>query len=222
MPDFFPMANRVDQILGRLANTYPNASTDLNYSTPFELLVAVILSAQSTDAQVNKITAKLFEKYNTPEALAALTPDELAEHIKGCGLFRNKSKFLVATSRLLVTNYHGKIPQNREELEKLPGVGRKTANVVLGVAFGQNTFPVDTHVQRLAHRLGLASGKTPAQVEQELCEKIPPEWWQPCHHWLIQHGRKVCDARKPRCCQCSLVDLCPTAPEKEEISCTSF
>lgn len=211
------MANRLEQILDRLAMAYPHASTDLEYSTPFELLVAVILSAQSTDAQVNKITAKLFEKYNTPEAIAALAPDELAQHIKGCGLFRNKSKFLVATSRLLVANYQGEIPQSREELEKLPGVGRKTANVVLGVAFGQNTFPVDTHVQRLAHRLGLASGKTPEQVEKELCQKIPPELWQPCHHWLIQHGRKVCAARKPRCCQCSLVDLCPTSPKKEEI-----
>ncbi|GAB6180270.1 endonuclease III [Desulfotomaculum defluvii] len=217
------MEDRVEQILDRLAQTYPNASTDLKYRTPFELLVAVILSAQSTDAQVNKITEKLFEKYNTPESIASLTPDVLAEHIKGCGLFRNKSKFLVQTSRILLENYNGEIPKNRVELEKLPGVGRKTANVVLGVAFGQNTFPVDTHVHRLAHRLGLASGKTPEQVEKELCEKIPPELWQPCHHWLIQHGRKICDARKPRCSQCSLVDLCPGAPEKdEEISCTSF
>ncbi|ABO50841.1 DNA-(apurinic or apyrimidinic site) lyase [Desulforamulus reducens MI-1] len=210
------MEDRIQQILTRLAETYPNATTDLKYTTPFELLVAVILSAQSTDAQVNKITEKLFQKYNTAASFAQLTPAEVAEHIKGCGLFRNKSKFLVETSRILVEKYNGQVPQAREELEKLPGVGRKTANVVLGVAFGQNTFPVDTHVHRLAHRLGLASGKTPEQVEKELCQIMPPELWQPCHHWIIQHGRRICDARNPRCGQCCLIDLCPEALKKGE------
>lgn len=210
------MENRVEQIFTRLAEAYPNATTDLTFSSPFELLVAVVLSAQSTDAQVNKITERLFQKFHTPKDFAELTPEELAEHIKGCGLFRNKSKFLVETSRIIVEKYKGKVPENREQLEKLPGVGRKTANVVLGVAFGQNTFPVDTHVHRLAHRLGLASGKNPEQTERELCALIPPELWQAAHHQIIQHGRKVCDARKPRCGECTLRDLCPEGGKKGE------
>ncbi|SHF08504.1 endonuclease III [Desulforamulus putei] len=210
------LPDRLKQILSRLAEAYPNAATDLKYSTPFELLVAVILSAQSTDAQVNKITEKLFKKFRTPEDFARLTPEELAEHIKGCGLFRNKSKFIVEASRILVKDYQGQIPPIREQLEKLPGVGRKTANVVLGVAFGQHTFPVDTHVHRVARRLGLASGKTPELTEKELCALIPPELWQPTHHQIIQHGRMVCDARRPRCPQCCLKDLCPEAGKKGE------
>ena len=210
------MENRVEQILARLAEAYPNATTDLKFSTPFELLVAVVLSAQSTDAQVNKITERLFQKFRTPEDFAALTPEELAEHIKGCGLFRNKSKFIVEASRIIAEQYKGNVPEKREQLEKLPGVGRKTANVVLGVAFGQHTFPVDTHVHRLAHRLGLASGKTPEQTEGELCALIPPELWQAAHHQIIQHGRKVCDARTPRCGECRLRYLCPTGGKREE------
>lgn len=206
---------KVQEILKRLSQAYPDATTDLHFSTPFELLVAVILSAQSTDAQVNKITEQLFKKFHTPEDLAQLTPEEMAEHIKGCGLFRNKSKFLVATSKILVENYHGQVPQKRELLEKLPGVGRKTASVVLGVAFGQQTFPVDTHVHRVARRLGLASGKTPELTEKELCSLIPAELWQLAHHQIIQHGRKVCDARKPRCAVCCLQDLCPEAGSKK-------
>lgn len=213
---------RVKQILAGLAGAYPDVSTDLKFSTPFELLVAVILSAQSTDAQVNKITERLFKKYRTPEDFARLTPEELAEHIKGCGLFRNKSKFIVDTGRILAEDYHGKVPEVREQLEKLPGVGRKTANVVLGVAFGQQTFPVDTHVQRVARRLGLASGKTPEQIEKELCVLIPPELWQPLHHQMIQHGRKVCDARRPRCEQCCIRDYCPEAGKKGADSCISY
>ena len=209
------MESRVEQILARLAEAYPNATTDLKFSTPFELLVAVVLSAQSTDAQVNKITERLFQKFRTPADFAALTPEELAEHIKGCGLFRNKSKFIVETSRIIMEQCNGHVPENREQLEKLPGVGRKTANVVLGVAFGQHTFPVDTHVQRLAHRLGLATGKTPEQTERELCALIPPELWQAVHHQIIQHGRKVCDARKPRCGECTLWVLCPTGGKRE-------
>ncbi|SHK28414.1 endonuclease III [Desulforamulus aeronauticus] len=211
------MESRVEQILARLAEAYPNATTDLKFSTSFELLVAVVLSAQSTDAQVNRITERLFQKFRTPADFAALTPEELAEHIKGCGLFRNKSKFIVETSRIIAEQFNGNVPENREQLEKLPGVGRKTANVVLGVAFGQHTFPVDTHVHRLAHRLGLAAGKTPEQTERELCALIPPELWQAVHHQIIQHGRKVCDARKPRCGECTLQALCPTGGKREEI-----
>ncbi|MEW6065716.1 MAG: endonuclease III [Bacillota bacterium] len=216
------LSARLKQILALLEEAYPNATTDLNYSTPFELMVAVILSAQSTDAQVNKITEKLFKKFRTPEDFARLTPEELAEHIKGCGLFRNKSKFIVEASRILVEDYQGKVPEVREQLEKLPGVGRKTANVVLGVAFGQHTFPVDTHVHRVARRLGLASGKTPELTEKELYALIPPELWQPLHHQMIQHGRKVCDARRARCAECFLKDHCPEAGKKGEISCISF
>lgn len=216
------LSARLKQILALLEEAYPNATTDLKYSTPFELTVAVILSAQSTDAQVNKITEKLFKKFRTPEDFARLTPEELAEHIKGCGLFRNKSKFIVEASRILVEDYQGKVPEVREQLEKLPGVGRKTANVVLGVAFGQHTFPVDTHVHRVARRLGLASGKTPELTEKELCALIPPELWQPLHHQIIQHGRKVCDARRPRCAECFLKNHCPEAAKKGEISCISF
>jgi len=216
------IARRANLILDRLAEAYPEAATDLKFSTPFELMVAVILSAQSTDAQVNKITAKLFNKYRTPEDFARLTPDRLANEIKGCGLFRNKSKFIVEASRILVERYGGQVPENREELEQLPGVGRKTANVILGVAFGQHTFPVDTHVHRLARRLGFSSGKSPEQTEQDLCSLIPPERWQPAHHQIIYHGRRVCDARKPRCGDCCIRDLCPAAGIKgEDSSCIS-
>ncbi|AEF94564.1 endonuclease III [Desulfotomaculum nigrificans CO-1-SRB] len=206
---------RANLIARRLAEAYPEATTDLKFSTPFELMVAVILSAQSTDAQVNKITAKLFKKYRTPEDFARLTPEQLAEDIKGCGLFRNKSKFIVEASKILVDKYGGKVPENRETLEKLPGVGRKTANVILGVAFGHHTFPVDTHVHRVARRLGLSQGKTPEQTEQDLCALFPPELWQRAHHQIIYHGRRVCDARNPRCWECCLKELCPTAGKQK-------
>ncbi|WP_273484000.1 endonuclease III [Desulforamulus ruminis] len=207
---------RAGQIFSRLEEAYPDAVTALSYSMPFELLVAVILSAQSTDQQVNKITEKLFKKYRTPQEFALLTADQLANDIKGCGLFRNKSKHLVETSRILVEQYGGEVPQDRESLMLLPGVGRKTANVVLGVVFGQATFPVDTHVHRLAHRLGLSSGKSPEQTELDLCALIPPEQWQRAHHQLIYHGRRVCDARKPKCPDCCVNDLCPSAKRSGE------
>ncbi|GAB6157951.1 endonuclease III [Desulfotomaculum varum] len=217
-----PSPDRLQQILQRLAAAYPSATTELQFTTPFELLVAVILSAQTTDAQVNKITRQLFKKFATPQDFARLTPEELAAYIKGCGLYRNKSKAIVAASRIITEQYQGQVPACRDELEKLPGVGRKTANVVLGVAFGQHTLPVDTHVHRVARRLGLASGKTPELTEQELCAIIPPDLWQPTHHRIIQHGRKVCLARRPRCCRCFLSDLCPEASQKGESSCISF
>lgn len=202
---------RAKQIMSRLAEAYPDATTELKFTTPFELMVAVILSAQSTDRQVNIITEKLFKKYNTPEEFANLTADQLANDIKGCGLYRNKSKFIVEASRILMQQYGGRVPQERELLERLPGVGRKTANVILGVAFGQAAFPVDTHVHRLAHRLGLSTGKTPEQTERDLCALIPSELWQRSHHQMIYHGRRVCAARKPRCTDCCVQDLCPSA-----------
>ncbi|WP_031513508.1 endonuclease III [Desulfofalx alkaliphila] len=203
------MTGQVREILKRLHAAYPHAKCGLNHRNPFELLVATILSAQCTDKRVNIITEKLFEKYPTPRHFAELTPEKLAEEIKGCGLHRNKSKAIVETCRLLVEKYQGKVPDRREALEALPGVGRKTAGVVLGVAYNQATLPVDTHVHRVAHRLGLASGKNPNTTEQELMACIDKELWQPAHHWFIAHGRETCDARRPKCNDCVLWDLCP-------------
>lgn len=209
-------ALRVKKILELLAAHYPHAATALNFNNPFELLVAVVLSAQCTDKAVNKVTANLFKKYPTPADLARLTPEELAEEIKTLGLYRNKSKHLVTTARMLMEQYHSRVPETRAELEQLPGVGHKSAGVILGVAFNQQTFPVDTHVHRVSHRLGLSSGKSPLQTEQELCRCVPPELWQPAHHWLILHGRQICLARYPRCRQCMLTELCPGVQNKEE------
>lgn len=199
---------QVKQILDELAQLYPYAKTALKFNSPFELLVATILSAQSTDKQVNKITESLFKKFNSPQDFAKLTPQELEKLIKGCGLFRNKSKSIVETSRILVDEYNGKVPEDLESLIKLPGVGRKTANVVLSSAFGKNAIAVDTHVFRVANRLGLANSDTPLGTELDLRETIPEELWSQAHHWLIAHGREVCSARNPRCNSCSLQHLC--------------
>jgi len=201
---------RIAAILDKLAEYYPDAITDLNFRNEFELLVAVILSAQSTDKQVNKVTERLFQKYLTPEDFAALTPEELAEEIKGCGLYRNKAVFLTQTARELVTKYNSHVPDDRQQLEGLPGVGRKTANVVLSVAFNQDTLAVDTHVQRVSARLGLASGKNPLQTEKELLAVIPSSQRRDFHHRIINHGRELCLARKPRCSSCFLSELCPS------------
>ena len=201
---------RVTAILAKLAEYYPDAVTALNFESEFELLVAVVLSAQSTDKQVNRVTAKLFQKYSTPADFAALTPEELAEEIKGCGLYKNKAVFLTQTARELVSKYDSRVPNNRQELEGLPGVGRKTANVVLSVAFDQDTLAVDTHVHRVAARLGLASGKNTLQTEKELLAVIPVRQRKDFHHRLINHGRELCLARKPRCGRCFLADLCPS------------
>ncbi len=201
----------MEEFLLILARLYPHPKTELNYRTPFELLVAVILSAQCTDKQVNKVTAKLFAKYNRPEQIAALTPEELAGEIKECGLFRSKSKNIVAASRMLMQEYQGRVPEDREELEKLPGVGRKTANVMAIVAFGQPAMPVDTHVFRLAHRFGWSQGKTPLAVEKDLLALFPPEILADLHHQLILHGRRVCKARHPLCGECALQQICPSA-----------
>nr|WP_315988651.1 endonuclease III [Desulforamulus aquiferis] len=156
----------------------------------------------------------MFKNYSTPGDFAGLTPEQLALEIKGCGLFRNKSRFIVDTSKIILERYQGQVPDKREDLEKLPGVGRKTANVVLGVAFGQSTFPVDTHVHRLAQRWGLSNGKGPEQSEKDLCQVFPEALWQRLHHQMILHGRRICLARSPRCELCGLIEVCPSANNK--------
>jgi len=196
-----------EQILKQLAATYADAVTALEFKNPFELLVATILAAQSTDRQVNLITESLFKKYPDPESFAELSPEILEEDIKMVGLFRNKSRHIVATSRELLLNHHGQVPITREELERLPGVGRKTANVVLSVAFNQPALAVDTHVFRVANRLGLAKAKNPLETEKQLCAIIPEKLWGQAHHWLIYHGR-VCKARNPLCNDCVLAEYC--------------
>lgn len=204
---------RHQQILARLAETYPDAKTALNYRNSFELLIATMLAAQSTDKQVNVITGPLFEKYPDPESFARLTPEELEQDIKGVGLYKNKSRNIIATCRLLLEKHQGQVPASREELEALPGVGRKTANVVLSVAFNRPALAVDTHVFRVANRLGLAQAKNPLETEKQLCALIPEELWSQAHHWFIYHGRQVCKARKPLCDQCVVVEFCPAVLE---------
>lgn len=201
---------RQEQILTILADTYAGAATALHSGSVFQLLVAVILSAQTTDNQVNRITDKLFQTFPDAAAFAKLTPEELEPYISSCGLYKNKAKNIIATARVLVEEYGGEVPADKDQLVKLPGVGGKTANVVLSVGFGIPALAVDTHVFRVAHRLGLADGKTPEAVEQQLCALIPRELWSDAHHWLIWHGRKVCAAQKPHCGACSLAELCPS------------
>ena len=210
-------AERRRKILETLAREYPDAKCELNYSTPFELLVATILSAQCTDKRVNMVTERLFAKYNTPEAFAALTPEQLEEEIKELGLFRNKARNIIAMSRRLLEAHDGEVPRDRSALESLPGVGRKTANVVLSNAFGVPAIAVDTHVFRVAHRLGLVRGaKTPLATEEQLQRNIPKELWSAAHHWLIHHGRRVCEARAPRCHACALLPYCPEGQAREQ------
>ena len=195
-------------IFERLRAANPHPKSELDHRTPFELLVAVVLSAQATDKGVNKATEKLFPVANTPAAMLALGVDGLIPHVQSIGLFRNKAKHIVALSGILLREHGGKVPANREALEKLPGVGRKTANVVLNVAFGQPTIAVDTHVFRVANRMGLAPGKNPDEVERKLVKFVPDEFKPHAHHWLILHGRYVCVARSPKCGTCALRDLC--------------
>jgi len=195
-------------IFERLRTGNPDPRTELDYRTPFELLVAVVLSAQSTDKGVNKATARLFRDANTPEAIARLGVDGLIPYISSLGLFRNKAKSVVALSEILVREHGGEVPAQREALEALPGVGRKTANVVLNTAFGQPTIAVDTHIFRVANRTGLAPGKDVVEVERKLEKFVPDEFKLGAHHWLILHGRYVCVARTPRCPVCPIRDLC--------------
>jgi endonuclease-3 len=195
-------------IFERLRAANPHPQSELAHRTPFELLVAVVLSAQATDRGVNKATAKLFPIANTPAAIAALGVDGLIPYVQSIGLFRNKAKNIVALAQILLREHGGEVPASREALEQLPGVGRKTANVVLNVAFGQPTIAVDTHIFRVANRMGLAPGKNPDEVERKLVKFVPEEFRQHAHHWLILHGRYVCSARKPDCGGCPLRDLC--------------
>lgn len=192
----------------RLQAANPNPTTELEYNTPFELLIAVILSAQATDRGVNKATRKLFAVANTPASIAALGEDGLREYIKTIGLFNSKAKNIMATCQALLTEHNGEIPRDRASLEALPGVGRKTANVVLNTAFGEPTMAVDTHIFRVANRTGLAKGKTVREVEDRLLRLVPKPFLKDAHHWLILHGRYVCVARKPRCGACPIYDLC--------------
>jgi endonuclease-3 len=198
----------VAEVFRRLRDANPHPTTELEYATPFQLLVAVVLSAQATDKGVNIATRKLFAVAPTPEAMADLGEDGIAEHIKTIGLFRNKAKNTAALSRLLLERHGGEVPKDREALEALPGVGRKTANVVLNTVFGEPTMAVDTHIFRLANRTGLAPGKDVLEVEKRLLRRIPKDYLRDAHHWLILHGRYVCVARKPRCDECIIRDLC--------------
>ena len=206
-------AAQIQTLFERFAAAEPQPRTELEYRTPFELLVAVALSAQATDVSVNKATRPLFAMANTPQALLDLGEDRLRDAIRTIGLYKTKAKNIIATCRILIDQYGGQVPQSREALESLPGVGRKTANVVLNVAFGQDTIAVDTHIFRVANRLGLAPGKTPLAVETRLEKVIPPGYRLHAHHWLILHGRYVCKARKPECWRCAMADLCAFKPK---------
>ena len=194
-----------------LRETYPNAQPALHFATPFELLVAVILSAQCTDARVNIVTSRLFPRANTPEAIAGLGQSQLEEVIHDCGFFRMKAKHIIETCDILLREYGGEVPADFEALQRLPGVGRKTANVVMSVAFHIPAIAVDTHVFRVSNRLHLAVGKTPLEVEKGLQKVIPRADWSDAHHWLILHGRRLCKARKPLCGQCPIAPVCPSA-----------
>ena len=196
------------EIYKRLRAANPSPDTELHYANPFELLIAVILSAQATDVSVNKATRELYPVANTPEAILALGVRRLKTFIKTIGLYNSKAENIIKTCRIIVDEYDGEVPRTREELEKLPGVGRKTANVVLNTAFGEPTIAVDTHIFRVSNRTRLAKGKTPLEVELRLTKLTPDEFKKDAHHWLILHGRYVCKARKPDCPACPILDLC--------------
>lgn len=196
------------EIFARLRAQRPKPTTELHYSSAFELLVAVVLSAQSTDVGVNKATARLFPVANTPEAILALGLDGLKEHIKTIGLYNSKAENIIKTCRILLKRHDGQVPETRPELEALPGVGRKTANVILNTAFGHPTMAVDTHIFRVCNRTRIAAGKTPLEVEKRLERVVPEAFKRDAHHWLILHGRYTCIARKPRCGSCIIEDLC--------------
>ncbi|RMJ02145.1 Endonuclease III [Marinobacter litoralis] len=196
------------EIFTRLRDENPNPTTELNYSSPFELLIAVILSAQATDVGVNKATDKLYPVANTPEAIYALGVDGLKEYIKTIGLFNSKAENVIKTCKILIEKHNSEVPDNREDLEALPGVGRKTANVVLNTAFRQPAMAVDTHIFRVSNRTGIAPGKNVLEVEKRLMRLVPKEFLMDAHHWLILHGRYTCVARKPKCGACLIEDLC--------------
>ncbi|MCG6887015.1 MAG: endonuclease III [Proteobacteria bacterium] len=199
---------KIAEIFRRLKKHTPEPTTELIYATPFELLIAVILSAQATDKGVNKATAELFRVANTPADVLALGERGLKKHIKTIGLFNTKAKNIIRTCQILHDDYHSQVPEDRQALESLPGVGRKTANVILNTAFGHPTIAVDTHIFRVANRTGMAPGKTVLEVEKNLLKVVPPRYMKDAHHWLILHGRYTCIARKPRCGACVIEDLC--------------
>lgn len=203
----------VQKILQILAQEYPQTTTDLHYSTPFELLLAVMLSAQTTDSQVNMVTKNFFPQIKGPRDILRMDISSLEEMIKGCGLYRLKSQRIMETSRLLCEKFGGEVPRTRTELMTLPGVGRKTANVVLSTGFGLPAFAVDTHVGRVSRRLGLSEGKNALAIEKDLCRLVPKEIWRATHRRMIEHGRRVCRARIPLCGSCPLNFLCPSAEE---------
>ena len=198
----------VHELFRRFAAADPDPKGELEHSNPFTLLVAVVLSAQATDAGVNKATRALFAAADTPQKMLALGEDRVREHVKSIGLFRTKARNVILLSEQLIARYGGEVPKDRDALETLPGVGRKTANVVMNVAFGEPTMAVDTHVLRVSNRIGLSAGKTPLEVEADLLRIIPPEYGVPAHHWLILHGRYTCKARAPSCPTCLVRDLC--------------
>lgn len=199
---------KIREIFTRFREQNPHPTTELVYHSAFELLIAVILSAQATDVSVNKATVKLFPVANTPQSILDLGLEQLKEYVKSIGLYNSKAQNIIKTCALLIQKHHGEVPRQREALEALPGVGRKTANVVLNTAFGEPTMAVDTHIFRVANRIGIAKGKTPLAVEHGLIKNIPAEFLQDAHHWLILHGRYVCTARAPKCGTCIIQDLC--------------
>ncbi len=207
---------RIGLVLQRLAEHYPEARTSLRHNNPYQLFVATVLSAQTTDEQVNKITAGLFKAVPSVYDLSRMKPSELEPFLRRCGLYRHKSRYLVEAARVIVDRYNGRIPDEREELIKLPGVGRKTANIIISSAYGKPAIAVDTHVFRVSRRLGLAEGKTVVVVEQQLEEAVPISEWSATHHRLIAHGRGPCRARSPQCGSCFLEDLCVYAGERRD------
>ncbi|AWZ49279.1 endonuclease III [Clostridiaceae bacterium 14S0207] len=194
----------IDKVLEILEETYKGAKCGLNFESPYELLVSTILSAQCTDERVNKVCSELYKEYNTPDKIITLTEEELGQKIRSCGFYKNKSKNILETTKIIVEKYKGKVPDTMEELVELPGVGRKTANVVLSNAFGVPAIAVDTHVFRVSNRIGIAEGNNVDIVEKELMKNVPQEKWSDTHHYLIWHGRKICKARKPNCEECPL------------------
>lgn len=205
----------VQKILKELSALYPDAQPALHFKSPYELLVAVILSAQCTDERVNKVTAVLFEKYDTPEKMLTLSQEELEKYIFSCGFYHNKAAHILSASKDIIEKYGGVVPDTLQELKTLAGVGQKTANVVYAVAFGGNAIAVDTHVFRVSNRLGIAEGKTPAKVEEGLRSVIPEELWSKAHHYLIYHGRRVCHSQKPDCANCTLKNYCKFYKNKQ-------
>lgn len=204
------------EVSEKLIEEYPNPKPALKFNTPYELLVAVILSAQCTDERVNKVTAELFKVADTPEKMVALGADELEKYIFSCGLYRSKAEHIISASESIVRDYGGKVPENIEDLRKLGGVGRKTANVVASVAFGQDAIAVDTHVFRVSARIGLAKGKTPLETELKLMKILPKNLWSRMHHALIYHGRQTCKARNPECGRCVIKDICEAAKKNNK------